>query len=193
MNKKIIILSGAILIIIVSIGTYYSSKNKPGTISKKESCNFELLDVKVSRYHKDGPDLNKIKELEEKLKTSCSYDGHGINWCEMSESSTKQDLYWEKDSKDKLTWIEVEGMIKLNGSTDQYIKNVVSKIYTNDDKKVYLGEDYVDINKTLSPGTSYPFKLTITLDRNINLVGKYFNKDDEVKIDAFPYFLSCNY
>lgn len=187
-----------LLVICVLGGSYFifnSNKNKKNNnqnILVKPKCNFELLDVKISRYQKDGPDLEKIKELEKNIE-SIPPKKDNNHFYEMNKSALASRLYWEKNSKDKLTWIGVEGMIKLNGNKDQTIKNIVSKVYTNDDKKVYLGEAYIDINKTLSPGTSYPFKLSITLDRNIELIGKYFNKDDEVKIDTSPYFLSCDY
>lgn len=188
-----------LLIACILIGIYLifnSNKDKKDTIpdiSVRQKCNFELLDVKVSRYHKDGPDLNRVKGLEEELESVCTYNGVGINFCEMSESRIERELNWEKDSKDKLTWIEVEGVIKLNGNKDQSLKDIISRIYTNDDKKIFLGEAHSSINKVLNPGTSYPFKMSVELNRNIELIGKYFQKDDEVRIDTYPYFLSCNY
>lgn len=187
-----------LLIIGVLVGIYFilnSNKNKKDTIpsvSVRQKCNFELLDVKVSRYHKDGPDQQKVNELEKNIE-SLPPKKDNNPFYSLNKNTLENHLYSEKNSKDKLTWIEVEGVIKLNGDKDQNLKDIISKIYTIDDKKIFLGEAYSSINKILNPGTSYPFKMSVELDRNVELIGKYFQKDDEVKIDIYPYFLSCNY
>lgn len=191
-NNKIIIIIISFFILALLFLLFILFNNKKDDIKiVNNKCDFELLDIKISKYHKDGPDLNKVKELEEELKKPCVDDGVGFNWCEMS--STKRELYWEKNSKDKLTWVEVEGIIKLNGNKSQNIDSIISKIYTNDDKKIFLGDGYININEDITPGTSYPFKLSVTIDRNKELVGKYFSKDDEIKVDTYPYFSSCAY
>lgn len=196
MNKKILLTGSILVVVVVCCFALYLNINKKNNTSKipvKAKCNFELLDLKVSRYHKDGPDLNKIKELEEESKKPCSYNGVGINWCEMGRSMDVSNLNSEKNSKDKLTWIEIEGIIKVGGNNEQNLKDIISKVYTNNDKKIFLGEAYSNIDKMLSPGTSYPFKMSVELNRNVELISKYFNKDDKVKIDTYPYFLNCEY
>lgn len=188
--RKIIVLFCFLLLLIL---LFLLSNNKKDDVKiVKDKCNFELLDIKVSQYHKDGPDFNRIKELENKLKDPCIYDGVGINWCERFTADTRSSLNREKNSKDRLTWIEVEGIIKLNNKSQQ-LDSVISKIYTNDDKKIFLGDGYINVGESIAHGTSYPFKLSITLDRNKELVGKYFSKDDEIKVDTYPYFSSCEY
>jgi len=187
-----------LLIVCILVGSYFifnSNKNKKDTtsnISVKQKCNFELLDVKVSRYHKDGPDQQKINELEKNIESLPPKKDNNPFYA-FNKNTLESSLYSEKNSKNKLTWIEVEGVIKLNGDKDQNLKDIISKIYTIDDKKIFLGEAHSSINKTLNPGTSYPFKMSVELNRNIELIGKYFQKNDEVKIDTYPYFLSCDY
>jgi len=184
MKKIIVYILSALLILFITL-LFFVCKNyldrKNYEISKM--CNFNISEVKINRYDFDGPDQDKIKNYEEACKRSQSstgsYRGLSCGWLEEEKNSNRKDTYYE-----------VEGLIKNNKNKEEYLRSIISKIYTKDDNKILISSGYKNINRAVASGESVPFKISIHIDRNGDLAKKYF-KDDYITFDTYPWFESC--
>ena len=150
--------------------------------TNKQNCNFELINVSEKTFHFDSGDPEKLKNLEEDCYNDKKDDNRFASlFCNLSE----------REINKKETYIEVEGLIKNTGTEKEILRAMISKAYSNDDNKIYFGEDYQSVNKEIDSGVSLPFKLSIFLDRNKDSINKYYNKNTELVIDVYPWFTSC--
>jgi|GEM_PF-517941 len=127
-------------------------------------CKFSLEEIMETRYFKDGG--NYISPFR-------SYD-FGV--------PTSHMVYWEIDS-----------LLKNNSNKKQYLNSLILKIYTADDKNILLTESYLNIKEWLGPNQSLPFQVRTSFNRNNEILNKYFDGEEDVRVDLYPYFESCNY
>lgn len=158
---------------------------------KKENleCKFNISNIVENRYQEDKEEGYIFCTPPKKLE---SYQG--IDFIQMAQRlglgcPTNGKIF---EPARHYTYWEIDGMIKNNSKNNQYLKSVVLKIYTNDERKILLAEDYLDIKELLTPSQSYPFQVRTEINRDSQM-GKYFHKNDKVKIDMYPYFGSCSY
>lgn len=197
MDKHKLILPISILLGCIILGGFYyaSEASKRRAIEKQRAiqlaenkimeegkkCKFNLADIKESRYQEDK------EAYSGKCSSGSSVGGY---------QSIFSNLYCDNGVRNyparHYTYWEVDGMLKNKSNKNQYLKSIILKIYTDDEKKILLSEGYLDVRENLTPNQSYPFQIRTNINRD-DEIGKYFNKDDKVKIDVYPYFASCNY
>lgn len=144
-------------------------------------CNFAISGIKINRYDFNGPNIDKMKSLEERCRTSINSGGYRSLACTWLED--------EKKSDRKDTYYEIEGLLK-NNSEPEYLRSVVSKIYTNDNNKILLSTGFIDIKRMIETGESVPFKISAYIDRNQEFIKNYFN-GDKINVDTYPWFSTC--
>lgn len=155
-----------------------SNKCEEEKKSELSNCSFELYDLKINRYHFEGPDENEIKRLEENCREGGMFKSLSCKYIEGEKKSNRRDTYFE-----------IEGLIKVD--SQEYLISIVSKIYTKGNKKILLGTGYQNIKRKVIAGESIPFKISVYINRNNQLINQNFNKDEEVDIDTYPWFLTC--
>lgn len=146
-------------------------------VKKEEAkCKFNLTNIVENRYQEDK------EAYSEKCATRVNSYIYNFG-CDngFRNYSARHMTYWE-----------IDGLLKNYSKKDQYLKSVILKIYTNDDRKILLAENFLNANINLTPNQSYPFQVRTNINRDGEM-GKYFEKDDKVVIDVYPYFWSCNY
>ena len=90
------------------------------------------------------------------------------------------------------TYWEIDGLLKNTSERRQYLTSMIAKIYTKDEKNILLSAGYKDVDHWLEPGQSYPFQVRAQIDRSDPVLSKYFMKDDDVRIDVYPWFTTCD-
>ncbi|MDD2807379.1 MAG: hypothetical protein PHW95_02585 [Patescibacteria group bacterium] len=138
-------------------------------------CKFNISDVVENRFQEDKD----------------AYSEKCVGYQPLFATIVCKDGFKNYPAK-HLTYWEINGLLKNNSKYSQYLKSIVLKIYTNDERKILLAENFLDINESLTSDQSYPFQVRAQINRD-SQIGKYFNKDDKVKVDIYPYFASCTY
>lgn len=161
-----------------SSGLWQAKKLNDNT---SKNCNFEISDININRYDFNGPNAEDIRS---------------INWCNKIRTSNTGYIPLSCDEREehgknrKDTYYEVEGIIKNNSNKQEYLSSIVSKMYTKDYEKVLLGTDFKDIQRPVASGESVPFKISVYINRNDELIKKYFNESN-IDFDTYPWFSTC--
>ncbi len=163
--------------------SYYNSKTNKCEIKKIklpdfDFCDFEIFDIKINQFHFDGPDYERISRLEESCKTGGTFSSLSCGWAEDEKKSNREDTY-----------IEIEGLLK--SQKDERLHSIISKIYTKGENKILLGVGSDNFKRDVGKDESIPFKISVYINRKKELIGNFFSKDDEVDIDTYPWFLTC--
>lgn len=162
-KSKIFWLILLLLIILTGISLIVVYKIEQKRIEESK-CKFTLDDVVENRYFKDT-------------------EAYTTKWLSYTtQVPAKHMVYWE-----------IDGILKNHPSKKQMLNSVVLKIYTADDNNILLTESFVDIKRTLQPNESLPFQVRASFNREDEILSKYFDGEEEVRIDLYPYFMFCDY
>jgi hypothetical protein len=131
--------------------------------NEEKKCHFTLMNIKENRYQED-----KDASLE--------YSKYVGSYTVPAKHYT----YWE-----------IDGMLVNNSNIRQSLRSIIAKIYTCDGNNILLTDGFKDVKAWLEPNQSYPFQVRAVFDRNNTTLSKYFSKDDEVRLDIYPFFTSC--
>ena len=135
------------------------------------------------------------KDLQCKSKNSSYYYNEATNRCatlilpetELPDCNFEiQDIQEYKGDFNRGDghYINYEGVMKNKSKNRQYLKAMISKIYTAD--KILVSDGYTSIGDWVEPGVSIPFKVTSTVNGN-----KFFNESVQLSPDIYPWFLTC--
>ncbi len=168
---KIITIVLTVLIIVSVLAIFGYNKIQ----KEKLKCKFSLTNMVENRYQEDKAAYSE--------PCFSLLSGYNSIFCKNG--------YRNYDARHYTYW-EIDGMLKNNSYKNQYLGSIILKIYTNDERKILLTEGFIDVKKNLTSGQSYPFQVRAQINRDSDM-SKYFNKNDNVEIDIYPYFLSCSY
>ncbi len=162
----IIVLSGA--------GFYiYGYKN-----NNARKCNFYLSDIKENRYQED------------KERTALNLGAFGGGYVPVAERWRVKYGIGVEPARHYTYW-EVDGLLRNESKKAQYLHSIILKIYSKDESNVLLTEGWLDVGKAIEFNQSYPFQVRAEFNRDNPILSKYFDKNDEVRIDVYPYFSTC--
>ena len=177
-RKGFFVLAITIFLLCVVYGFIWYVQYKNQTV-----CNFSFKGLHKKIYHEDGGDQG---EYDECLKNQKQINDQKSGWNLFSFSICHR---YEPYSA---TYWEIEGLLSNDSKTSQKLDSVIAKIYTSEDK-ILLTEGAKGLNMALEGGQSVPFNFKVEFDR-LNLPLKnFYNPDDEVVMDIYPYFDTCNY
>lgn len=161
-----IIFAVLVVTLLIEYRTEYQSE-------KAKRCDFVLSNVQENRYNEDKDAVPPQEEDKDSRRSIIRL--------------------WNGSSKEKHnTFWEIDGLIRNSLDEKKYLKSMIVKIYTDNEDNIFLTEGWVDVGKLLEPGKSYPFQVRAQLDRTKLSIDKYFDKDDAVRVDLYPYFSTCN-
>ncbi len=137
-----------------------------------------------------GINLNTMKE-------KFNIDQENVSMCnfELIDIKKYQGLYENSlspyiDTEYYTAYVVYEGLIKNNSPQKELLKEMVLKLYN--EKGIFLGEAYDEVNDYVDPGKSVPFKLLVNIDRRYNTtLRKYYDESEEFLPDIYPWFLTC--
>jgi len=163
-----------IMILFISIIIFGFLQNEIDKKRKEErKCKFILTNIVENRYEEDRDEITSQDNKANGYKPIFS----GL----FLTSPARHYTYWE-----------IDGLL-TNNIKKQLLNSIILKIYTNDDRNILLSEGYYDVKKILEPGQSLPFQIKADINRDDKILSKYFKKDDDVRIDVYPYYLFCSY
>ena len=134
-----------------------------------------------------GMNLDMIKNkssIIEKDEPICSFELMDVK---KYQGFYETSLFFREDP---MAYIVYEGLIKNNSNKKEFLKEMILQLYN--EKDIFLGEGYDDINKYIEPGKSMPFKLLAKINRtNDTVLRKYYDESKELVPDIYPWFLTC--
>lgn len=170
-RKFLYCLLALIIIVVASLVIIYQMDKREIALRQ---CRFSLTDTKENRYQED-------KDEEPEKRSGFT-----------APSGTYIPLFFGRQFAVHKTYWEIEGLLRNTSARRQYLMSMITKIYTKDSKNILLSTGYKEVNNWLEPGQSYPFQVRAQVDRSDSVLSKYFNKDDEVRIDVYPWFSTCD-
>src|SRR5680860_69494 len=156
-----------------------------GIVGEKDSeeskhlCNFIVSYTKTERRNVDGLDLELIVELEDKCASGD----------DIFSKFACYNLELEKKNEHHKTYFNLEGILKTNG--DEHLQLIGVELQTIDAKRVLLGYGTEKFERDIKSGEDIPFSITVIVDRGVEEISNFFDKDDEILINTYAVYSSC--